>query len=187
MYRFRNITPIDFKNRFLTLKLENFVSIGNVPMYNKEYNKVYKRKYLGNLKCTKFLNLPIEDLKTMVIKQLKDKIPVYMGAHIINYRDKKSGILDKRLYDYNQTLHVKDLTKEEALNFEEITMHHAMVFSGVHIIDDKPIRWKIEDSYGDKEKYNGYYIMNDNFFDEYVLGIVLDKKYLSEEQKALLE
>lgn len=156
-------------------------------MYNKEYNKVYKRKYLGNLKCTKFLNLPIEDLKTMVIKQLKDKIPVYMGAHIINYRDKKSGTLDKRLYDYNQTLHVKDLTKEEALNFEEITMHHAMVFSGVHIIDDKPIRWKIEDSYGDKEKYNGYYIMNDNFFDEYVLGIVVDKKYLSEEQKALLE
>ena len=29
--------------------------------------------------------------------------------------------------------------------------------------------------------------MNDNFFDEYVLGIVVDKKYLSEEQKALLE
>ena len=184
---FKNITPLDFKNKFLTLRLENFVSIGNVPMYNKEYNKVYSRKYLGNLKCTKFLNLPIEDLKTMVIKQLKDKIPVYMGAHIINYRDKKSGILDKRLYNYSQTFHIKDLTKEEALNFEEITMHHAMAFSGVHIIDDKPIRWKIEDSYGDKEKYNGYYIMNDNFFDEYVLGIVVDKKYLSEEQKALLE
>ena len=62
-----------------------------------------------------------------------------------------------------------------------------MAFTGVNLVDGKPQRWKIEDSYGDKEKVNGYYIMNDNFFNEFVLSITIDKKYLSNEQLELLK
>lgn len=188
--RYEKLTPIEFKNKFLTLKLEDFIIIGNIPMYNKEYYKVYSKKYLGNVyqnSYAKYLNLPIGDLKKLTIKQLKDNIPVFMGAHILKFRDKKSGILDTRLYNYEDTLNFKKLSKTEALNLYDIRMHHVMVFTGVNIIEDKPQRWKIEDSYGDKEKVNGYYIMNDNFFDEFVLSVVIDKKYLSEEQKQLLD
>lgn len=188
--RYENITPMEFKNKFLALNLDNFVTIGNMPMYSKEYNKVYKQKYLGNVyqnSYVKYLNLPIEDLKELTIKQLKDNIPVYMGAHIRKFRDTKSGVLDIRLYNYEDTLNFRKLTKEEALNLYDIRMHHAMTFTGVNLIDNKPQRWKIEDSYGDKEKVNGYYIMNDNFFNEFVLSVVIDKKYLSQEQLQLLE
>lgn len=188
--RIEKLTPIEFKNRFLNLELENFVTIGNMPMYNKEYYKVYKKKYAGNIyksSYVKYINLPIEDLKELTIKQLKDNTPVYMGAHILKFRDKKSGILDTRLYNYEDTLNLKVLSKEEALNLYDISMHHAMTFTGVNLIDDKPQRWKIEDSYGDKEKVNGYYIMNDNFFNEFVLSVVINKKYLSEEQLKFLE
>ncbi len=188
--RIENVTPIEFKNRFLDLELENFVTIANMPMYNKEYYKMYKKKYLGNVyqnSYVKYLNLPIDDLKELTIKQLKDNIPVYMGAHILKFRDKKSGILDTRLYNYEDTLNLKTLSKEEALNLYDISMHHVMTFTGVNLINDKPQRWKIEDSYGNKEKVNGYYIMNDNFFNEFVLSVVIDRKYLSEEQLELLE
>ena len=187
---YKNMTPIDFKNRFLTLNLNNFVSIGNFPMYNKEYYKVYSKKYLGNIyksSYANFLNLPIEDLKQLTIKQLKDGIPVWMGAHILKLRDKKSGVLDIRLYNYKETLNFKPLTKKESLDLHDIEMHHAMTFCGVHLVENKPIRWKVEDSYGDKEKENGYYIMNDNFFNEFVLNVIIDKKYLSKEQIELLE
>lgn len=187
---YKDMTPKEFKDKFLTLDLDNFVSIGNLPMYNKEYYKIYSKKYLGNVyknSYASFLNLPIEDLKNLTIKQLKDGIPVWMGAHIRKFRDKKSGILDIRLYNYRETLDFNPLTKEEALNLHDIEMHHAMTFCGVHLLDDKPIRWKIEDSYGDREKINGYYIMNDNFFNEFVLSVVIDKKYLSSEQLKLLE
>ena len=187
---YKNMTPIDFRNRFLTLNLNNFVSIGNFPMYNKEYYKVYSKKYLGNIyksSYANFLNLPIEDLKELTIKQLKDGIPVWMGAHILKLRDKKSGILDIRLYNYKETLNFKPLTKKESLDLHDIEMHHAMTFCGVHLVENKPIRWKVEDSYGDKEKENGYYIMNDNFFNEFVLNVIIDKKYLSKEQLELLE
>lgn len=187
---YRNMTPIDFRNKFLTLNLNNFVSIGNFPMYNKEYYKVYSKKYLGNIyksSYANFLNLPIEDLKELTIKQLKDGIPVWMGAHILKLRDEKSGILDIRLYNYKDTLDFKPLTKRESLDLHDIEMHHAMTFCGVHLAENKPIRWKVEDSYGDKEKENGYYIMNDNFFNEFVLNVIIDKKYLSKEQLALLK
>lgn len=110
-----------------------------------------------------------------------------MGAHIFKFRDKKPGILDTRLYNYEDSLNFKKLSKEEALNLHDISMHHIMTFTGVNLIDNKPQRWKIEDSYGDKEKVNGYYIMNDNFFNEFVLNVVIDKKYLSIEQLKLLE
>lgn len=110
-----------------------------------------------------------------------------MGVHILKFRDTKSGILDTRLYDYENTLGLRKLSKEEALNLYDISMHHVMTFTGVNLIDNKPQRWKIEDSYGDKPKVNGYYIMNDNFLNEFVLSVVIDKKYLSQEQLQLLE
>lgn len=189
-YNYANLTPLDFKNKFLTLKLDDFVVIGNLPMYNKEFYKLYRKKYIGNVyenSYVKFLNLPIQDLKQLTIKQLKDGIPVYMGTHIRKCRDTKTGILDTRLYNYNSTLNFEKLTKEEALNLYDISMHHIMAFTGVNLIDNKPQRWKIEDSYGDKEKVNGYYIMNDNFFNEFVLSVVIDKKYLTEKQLRLLD
>ncbi len=159
-------------------------------MHNKQYGKIYAKKYLGNIyqksKVT-FLNLPIEDLKQLVIQQLKDKIPVWLGIYHKKFRDKKSGVLDLRLYDYKEMLDFKPLDKKEALDTNAIWLDHCMTFCGVHLVDDKPIRWKVEDSKGDKEKVNGYYVMNDNYFDEFVLNIVIDKKYLSNAQLELLE
>ena len=133
------------------------------------------------------MNLPIDELKELTINQLKDNVPVYMGAHILKFRDKQSGVLDTRLYNYEDTLSFRKLSKEEALNLHDISMHHVMTFTGVNLIDGEPQRWKIEDSYGDKEKVNGYYVMNDNFFDEFVLSVVINKKYLTDEQLKLLE
>lgn len=185
--KIENITPLQFKEKFLSLKVEDFVSIGNVPMYNKEYYKIYRKKYMGGVGNAEFLNLPINEIKELVINQLKDSIPVYMGVNITKFRDDKSGVLDTRLYNYKEMLGIESLTKEEALNMYNIRYHHAMIFCGVHLVNNKPIRWKIEDSYGDKEKFNGYYIMNDNYFDEFVINIVIDKKYLNEKQLKGLE
>lgn len=188
--RISNLTPLEFKEKYLTIKLEDFITIGNIPMHNKEYGKVYQLNYLGNVhkeSNAKFLNLPVEELKTLVIKQLKDGIPVWMAAHIKKLRDIKSGVLDTRLYNYEQTMHLKRLTKKEALDTKDISPHHAMTFVGVNLKDEKPERWKVEDSYGDKNKVNGCYIMNDNFFEEFVMLIIIHKQYLSENQLEMLK
>lgn len=121
----------------------------------------------------------------MVIKQLKDGIPVYIGVCIKKDKDIESGVLATRLYDYSKNLGIKRLSKEDALKLNETFLHHWMVFTGVQVENEKPVRWKVEDSYGDKEKLNGYYIMNDNYFDKYVITIIIDKKYLNFKQLEL--
>ena len=187
IHMYKDMTPLEFKNKFLTINLEDFVSIANIPMYNKEYYKKYKKKYSKIIKDVEFLNLPIEELKKFAIEQLKDNLPVWFSMNMDKDRDVVSGILDERIFNLNNVFNLKNMTKEELANVGEISAEHAMVFSGVHLIDDKPIRWKVEDSYGDKSKINGYYVMNNNFFEKYVLQIIVDKKYLSDEQKRLLE
>ena len=63
-----------------------------------------------------------------------------------------------------------------------------MSICGVNILENgKPQRWKLEDSYGTRAEFNGYYIMNDNYFDEFVLQAIINKKYLSSEQLELLK
>ena len=179
------ITPLQFKEKFLKLKLEDFISIENMPMYNKEYYKIYKKKYIGYTienSSARFLNLPIDEIKELVIKQLKDNIPVFFGVNVTKFKDNKSGVLDTRLYNIKEKLGIDTLTKEEALNMYNIRFHHAMIFCGAQIEENTPVRWKIEDSYGDKDRYNGYYIMNDNFFDKFVINVIIHKKYLNTKQ-----
>ena len=63
-----------------------------------------------------------------------------------------------------------------------------MTICGVNLSEDgTPKRWKIEDSYGTNEKIDGYYVMNDNYFDEFILQAIIDKKYLSAEQLNMLD
>lgn len=183
-----NITPIEFANKYLTINLNDLKGIANVPMYNKEYNKLYKKKHTENVfgnSDVEFINMPINILKELAIKHLKDGIPVYFGCDMKKMRDNDLGIMDSTLYNYKEVFNIDLLSKEEALSLYDIDYQHVMLITGVHIENDKIVRWKIEDSYGDKVHKDGYYIMNDNFFDDFVIEVMIDKKYLSKEQLEL--
>lgn len=188
----KQITPIDFKIQYLTLNLDEFVSIANTPMYNKEYNKVYRLKHFGNVyknSYRQFLNLPIEDLKRCAVKQLKDGMPVYISLDIANkYVYEKQGILDTRIYNYEKALDMHSLDKREGLDLSEFHSSHSMTITGVNIVDEHIERWKVEDSYGagPDEKPNGYYTINDNYFDKFTIDIIINKRYLTQEQRELL-
>lgn len=184
------LTPKTFAQKYLTTDLNNLVAIANVPMYNKEYGRLYWKKHTENIykhSAVKFLNMPIDVLRNLAIKQLKDGTPVYFGCEMKKMRDNDLGIMDSNLYNYREVFGIDLLTKEEALSMRDITFQHVMLITGVHIENDKPIRWKVEDSYGDKVHRDGYYIMNDNFFDDFVIEVIIDKKYLLPEQLQLLD
>ena len=59
-------------------------------------------------------------------------------------------------------------------------MTHAMVISGVHI-DEKtgrPVRFKVENSWGADSCYKGFMVMSDKWFDEYVLFVSLCRVFV---------
>lgn len=184
----KKLTPQEFYHRYSTLNLDDFIQIGSLKMYNKEYYKKYRRKYEHNIYnegIMEFINLPLSEFKSLIISQLKDSIPVWFGAEVKKMRNQTKGILDTNAYNYESVFNFKRLTQEENLNLHAITLAHAMSFVGVHIIDDKPIRWKVENSWGDQDN-KGYFIMNDNYFNEFVMSAVIKKDYLNDKQLKLL-
>ena len=90
-----------------------------------------------------------------------------------------------KLRQHKKQVKYKSLSKEDGILVDDIKLHHWMTITGVQIENGISKRWKVEDSYGDKEKVNGYYIMNDNYFDKYVFTVIINKKYLSKKQLEL--
>ena len=51
----------------------------------------------------------------------------------------------------------------------------------------KPVRWLIENSWGDKNEGKGFLTMTDEWFSEYTYEVAVNKKYLSEKLKKVLK
>ena len=59
------------------------------------------------------------------------------------------------------------LTKAQRLQIGESSMTHAMVISGVHLDSaGRPIRYKVENSWGEASGHEGYMVMTDKWFEE---------------------
>ena len=79
------------------------------------------------------------------------------------------------------------MPKEQILDMRESAMNHAMVITGVNVDNDKPTKWKIQNSWGDQTANKGYFIATDSWFEKYVYQAVINKKYLTEEELRILE
>jgi len=64
--------------------------------------------------------------------------------------------------------HSTGLTKAERLQSSESSMTHAMVITAVHVDEEtgKPIRYKVENSWGEAVGDHGFFVMTDKWFDE---------------------
>lgn len=190
--RIENITPVDFYNKYVGIELDDYISIINAPTKDKPYGKTFTVDYLGNVvegREIKYLNLPIDDLKSLAIKQMKDNKPVWFGSDVGQFSTREDGILSTTLFDtdklYSTTF---SLTKEERLNYHESLMTHAMLLTGVNLDDqDVANRWRVENSWGKDVGKDGFYVMTDKWFDEFVYQVVINKKYLSKEQLEMFE
>ena len=181
------IKPREFYEKYVGQALDDYVSIINAPTDDKPYYKTYTVAYLGNVvggREIKYLNLPIEELKWLAIAQLKDQTPVWFGCDVGQMLRRDAGIMGMNTYDYEGITGMKfGLSKAQRLDYSESLMTHAMVFLGVNLVDGVPTRWKVENSWGKKSGQNGYYIMTDEWFDEFNYQVVVDKKYLSAAQR----
>ena len=186
-----DVTPLDFYHDYLDIDLDDYVGIINGPTEDKPFHKMYTVKYLGNVvdgNTVSFLNLPMDEFKEAILKQMKDGELVWFGCDCGKDGDRKTGLWDDKQYAYEDTFDMQlDMTKAEMLDSRHSAMNHAMVFTGVNLVDDKPTRWKIENSWGEEVANNGYYICSDTWFDRYVYEAVVHKKYLTPKQEEALK
>ncbi len=178
----RGYTPLTFCEKYVGGLLEEIVSIIHAPTADKPYHKTFTVQFLGNVvggREVRHLNLPMDEFKQAIIRQLQAGKVVWFGSDVGKFGERESGVWDDQSYNM-ELLTGLDLTisKEDSLNYWYAAMNHAMVITGVNLEDGKPNRWKIENSWGDANGAKGYYICSDTWFDEYVFQAAVEKEYL---------
>lgn len=180
-----NLTPRKFYNDYVGVDLDEYVSLIHAPTSDKPFGKTYTIDYLGNVaegKKVFYLNTPLKTFKKFTIDQLRNKEPVWFGCDIRWQTERKKGLMDKKVYLFNHTLGIQsERDKAHRLLYGDSLLTHAMVFTGVNMNNGIPTRWKVENSWGEERGEKGFFIMSDEWFDEYIYQVVLRKKYLSSE------
>lgn len=178
-----------FFDKYIGADIDDYVSLINSPTEDKPFNQTYTIKYLGNIvegRIVKHLNLPIEELKKAAVKQLKDGYPVWFGCDVgrSSIVEDERAILDTKAVDYETLFNVDlKLSKEDALDYGYSMMTHAMTFTGVQMDGNEALRFKVENSWGEKFGYKGHFVMTSDWFDQYVYQVVVNKKYLTEKSR----
>lgn len=182
--RIADVTPREFFDKYVGLDLNQYVSILNCPSPIRPLNHTFTVKFLNNVEGgdpVLYLNLPIERVKELAVKQLKDHEVVWFGSDVGQFSTRDSGIMAPEVFDVDKVLGTDfGMTKGERVDYGESLMTHAMVLTGVNIAaDGKPDRWKVENSWGDTVGAKGYFSMSDKWFSEFTYQAVINKKYLS--------
>ncbi|MBQ8952643.1 MAG: C1 family peptidase [Clostridia bacterium] len=180
----KGLTPKSFCEKYVGDLLEKTVSIIHAPTADKPYHKTFTIEYLGNVvggKPVKHLNLTMDEFKAAIIRQLEAGKVVWFGSDVGKFGEREKGVWDDQSFNAS-LLTGLDLTisKEDSLNYWFSAMNHAMVITGVNLDEGKPTRWKIENSWGDKNGQKGYYVCSDTWFDEYVFQAAVEAEYLGE-------
>ncbi|MDT3394646.1 MAG: C1 family peptidase [Bacillota bacterium] len=185
----KDLTPQTFYKKYVGWDLENYVSLINSPTADKPYNHLYSVEMLGNVvggREVRHLNLDINTFKQLAIKQLQAGESVWFGSDVGQSSDRKLGIMDTEIYQKDAMLGMDlSISKGERLDYGESLMTHAMVITGVDLVDGQPTKWKVENSWGDKVGTKGYFVMSDSWFDEFVYQIVINKRFLTDEMKRI--
>ncbi|NQP32378.1 aminopeptidase C [Streptococcus suis] len=188
-HRDTNVTPQVFYEKYVGLKLSDYVSIINAPTTDKPYNKSYTVELLGNVvgaPAVRYLNVEMNRFKELAIAQLKAGESVWFGSDVGQSSNRQTGIMATNTYDFSSGLGIHfHQDKAGRLDYSESLMTHAMVLTGVDLDDNElPIKWKVENSWGDKVGDKGYFVASDSWMDEYTYQIVIRKEFLTAEELA---
>ena len=185
-------TPQSFyKEYFGDIDLEkDFVMVMNDP--SREYYKVYEIDYDRHVYDGDnwvYLNLPIDEVKAMAIASIKDNTAMYFSCDVGKFLLSKKGTLDIANFDYESLMGVEfPMNKEQRVRTFASGSSHAMTLIAVDLDEEgAPKKWMVENSWGPSAGWQGNLIMTDEWFEEYMFRVVVDKKYIPEKTLKLLE
>lgn len=181
-HRDGELTPLEFAARYVVTPMDDLVCLVHDPRPTSPVGRTFTVAYLGNVaggSPVKYLNVDIKLLKDIALRLLQDGQPVWMGCDTGKQMHRQLGVWDAKLFDY-PGVYGADFTLDKAQRLEchQTRMTHAMLFTGVDVVDGQPRRWRVENSWDDKLGDKGFFLMNDSWFDEYMFEIAAPRSYL---------
>ncbi|HYJ70334.1 MAG TPA: C1 family peptidase [Nocardioidaceae bacterium] len=190
-HRDGELTPLEFAEKYVTIPADDYVCLVDDPRSSSPRNQTLTVDYLGNVVGAPqvvYLNVDMATIKQIAADTIVSGEPVWFGCDVGQMMRRDLGIWDAELYDLAGVYDARlDLDKASRLAYHETQMTHAMLFTGVDLVDNRPRRWRVENSWGDEGGVDGFYTMNDNWFDEHVFEIACRRDQLSPELQAALD
>ena len=181
----KTYTPKSFYEETVGKDLNGtFLMVMNDPRrpYHKTYEVEYDRHaYDGH--NWKYLNLPMDEIANLAIASLKDGHKMYSSYDVGKQLDRKRGYLALDNFDYGSLFGTTfPMNKAERIATFDSGSTHAMTLTAVDLdANGKPVKWKVENSWGADNGFSGCFIMTNEWFNEYMFRLVVDKKYASEQ------
>ena len=186
-----DMTPLEFAQKYISTPMEDYVCVVHDPRETSPFGRTFTIQYLGNVvdgPAIKYLNVDIELIKGMARRMLEDGMPVWMGCDTGKQMHRDLGLWDAELFDYPGVYNAEfSLDKAARLEYHQTRMTHAMLFTGVDVVDGKPRRWRVENSWDEKVGDKGFFLMNDSWFAEYMFEIAVPKSYLPADMREAWE
>jgi bleomycin hydrolase len=186
------LTPQEFAAKYVELPVADYVCLVHDPRATSPQGRTFTVEYLGNVigaPPVTYLNVDVPLLKRLTAASLSAGEPVWFGCDVGKMMSNEYGIWDAALYDLPSVYDTPfDLDKAARLEYGESQMTHAMLFTGVDLgADGASRRWRVENSWGSDTGRDGFYTMNDSWFDEYVFEIAARRSALPPELQAALD
>ena len=174
-------TPQSFFKKYVDEDFSKYYMIMNDP--TREYYKVYEIEYDRHVYDGKnwvYLNLPMEDIAPLAIASIKDSTMMYFSCDVGKFLDRDKGWLDVNNYDYASLFGTTfNMTKKERVATFASGSSHAMTLCAVDLdANGKPLKWMVENSWGSSYGHNGFLIMTNEWFNEYMFRVVVEEKYI---------
>ena len=187
----KKYTPKSFYQEFIGEDLENnYIMVMNDP--SREYGKVYEIEYDRHVYDGEnwlYVNLPIERVKELAIASIKDNTAMYFSCDVGKFMDRKKGTLDINNMDYASLFRTEfPMDKKQRIQTFSSGSSHAMTLIAVDLDEaGQPKKWMVENSWGASSGYQGNLIMTDEWFDNYMFRVVVEKKYVPADIMKMLE
>ncbi len=184
------LTPQEFAAKYVDLPMDDYVCLVHDPRPSSPAGRTFTVEYLGNVlgaPPVTYLNVGMPLIKEIASRTLQGGEPVWFGCDVGKMMSSEYAVWDTGLYDLPAVYDTAfTLGKADRLAFHETLMTHAMLFTGVDVLDGVTRKWRVENSWGADKGKDGFYTMNDSWFDEYVFEIAARRGALPEElQQAL--
>ncbi len=190
-HRDGQLSPRDFAASYVDLPLADYVCLVHDPRPSSPLGRTFTVEYLGNVlgaPPVTYLNVDVPMMKDIAVRTLEGGEPVWFGCDVGQMMSNEYGVWDAGLYDLSSVYDTDfTLDKADRLIYHETMMTHAMLFTGADVLDGVIRKWRVENSWGADKGKDGFYTMNDSWFDEYVFEIAARRTALPADLQEALD